>query len=404
MIRTENHLKSIYEDITRLIRQDPNAGPPANFFKGQWGALFYFFYYEQFVDDRNEAAVPLLERLYNQLEISMNSNFTYCNGLSGPFWLLQHLNKHEFIELDMDDIASDFITAAILQGNLFLAQKNFDFLHGAAGISNLLTEFADRPDVRQHLEHFARSLDAFSVATPKGRSIPMFYFHTDPPSPTGTDAFSLAHGTCSLQLILLKIAKAGIVPELCRTLISESMEFVLNHEVKANAHTLSSLFPSSLKADGTPSAGSRISWCYGDVNVAYALWYCGKHYGEERWKQKALDIMYHSAKRNTPESAAVVDTCLCHGTGGNAAIFRRFWHETNDKVFYNCAEEWYDLTDKMIAFSGVEGKHGVKSWQGKDEQWQYCWDILDGSAGTGLALISRRSAEPLPWDEFLLLS
>lgn len=404
MIATENKLSQIHGDLLRLLEHGRELGPAGNLFKGHWGTLFYMFYYEQFIDDSQDIAVPLLEELYNQLEAGPYSNYSFCNGLSGPFWLLQHLNKHEFIELDIDDISADFISAAIASSKIYLFQKNFDFLHGSAGICNLLVEFAHRADVRQHLGEFVRALDEFSIMTPQGRSIPMFFYHTDPPSETGTDAFSLAHGTCALQLILLKICKAGIAPELCRKLIYETMEFVLRHENKGMADTMFALFPSSLSLDGSPSPSSRISWCYGDVNVAYALWYCGKHFGEQQWTNKAVEIMYHSAKRNTFETGNVVDACICHGAGGNAAIFQRFWHETNDKVFYNCAEDWYKLAHDFISFSQDKSKYGIMTWQGKDDQWQYCWDILDGSAGTGLALISRQMAQPLPWDSFLLLS
>ncbi|WP_162903218.1 lanthionine synthetase LanC family protein [Taibaiella koreensis] len=405
MISTAEKHTLIYNDILKMSKSQQGTGFPAdNLFKGAWGALFYMFYYEQYIDDSLDHAVPLLEELYNKLEITQYSNFTYCNGLSGPFWLLNHLNKHEFIELDIADLASDFITAAIAESNFHLASKNFDFLHGSAGICTLLVSFAQRPDVREHLAHFVASLEAFSVMTPRGRSVPMFYYHTDPPSEIGTDAFSLAHGTCSLQILLARIYKAGVAQEQCKRLIYETMDFVLSYEGKPDENTPIALYPSSLNLDGNPPAPSRISWCYGDVNVAIALWECGHLLKEEKWITRALDILRYSTRRNTLESGAVVDTCLCHGTAGNAAMYRRFWHETNDKIFYQCSEDWYNLTDNLIQFSEQKGEHGIRVWQGKDEQWQYRWDLLDGSAGTGLALISRSVSQHLPWDEFLLIS
>lgn len=396
----------IYDDILRHTQGDRNLKLPFgdNLFKGNWGALFFMCYYEQYIDDSLDNAVPLLEKLYNELEITPQSNFTFCNGLAGPFWLLHHLNKYEFIELDIDDLASDFITAAIAESTYHLNGKNFDFLHGSAGICNLLVSFAGRQDVRDHLAYFVSQLAAFTVMTPKGRSVPMFYYHTDPPSSVGTDAFSLAHGTCSLQIILTKIHKAGIMQEQCRQLIGETMDFVLAHEGLPGTGAPPCLYPSSLKLDGQQSPPSRISWCYGDINIAIALWECGNHFGEEKWISKALDILHYNTRRNTLETGGVVDTCLCHGTGGNAAMYHRFWHATNDKAFRQCAEDWYRLTDELISFSDTPGVHGIRAWQGKDDQWQYRWDLLDGSAGTGLALISRMTGKHLPWDEFLLIS
>ncbi len=403
---TEKKHTLIYNDILSYVEGNNQVTQPQsdNLFKGSWGALFFMFYYEQYIDDSLDNAVPLLEKLYNNLEINQYSNFTYCNGLSGPFWLLHHLNKHEFIELDIDDLASDFILAAIAESNYHLNTQNFDFLHGSAGICNLLVSFAGRKDVREHLERFVNTLSEFSVMTDKGRSIPMFYYHTDPPSTIGTDAFSLAHGTASLQIILAKIHKAGVMQEQCKRLIYETMEFVIAHERVPQTGDHFGLYPSSLKLDGEPPVPSRISWCYGDINVAIALWECGNYFKEEKWITRAMNILHYATKRNTLETGGVVDACLCHGTAGNAAMFRKFWHATNDKAFLQCSEDWYNLTDELVSFSEEKGVHGIRAWQGKDDQWQYRWDLLDGSAGTGLGLISRQVNQHLPWDEFLLIS
>lgn len=404
MILTEEKHTLIYEDLLKLWHE--NREPMfhhASLFSGGWGPLFYMFYYEQFIDESKDNAVTLLEQLYQNMTISADSNFTYCNGLTGPFWMLHHLNRHEFIELDVATLAEDCISMALQVSRYYLNEQNFDFLHGSSGICHVLTDFADRPDVREHLQYFVEALDAFSVMTPQGRSLPMFFYHTDPPSETGTDAFSLAHGTCSLQLLLLRIHKAGIVPELCKKLIFETMEFVLHHEEGASYGTTKSLFPSSLSVNEKPHNPSRISWCYGDVNVGLALWYCGRYFGEKNWVTKAMDIMYHSAKRDTCETGGVVDTCLCHGTGGNAAIFQRMWQETNERAFYDCAQSWFRQTHQILAFAEDPSVRGIKMWQGKNG-WQHSWSLLEGSAGTGLALLSEATGKALPWDEFLLIS
>ncbi len=400
MITLEKNQELIYKDLLRVISDKEllqAAGP--NMFKGAWGALFYMFYYEQYVDDTQDNAIPFMEELYNELQAGPGSNFTYCNGLTGPFWLLHHLHKYEFLELDIEDLASDFIRAAIMESDYHLSQNNFDFLHGSGGICNFLVAFSHRPDVKAHLEKFVNALSATCLQTPQGLSMPIFYYHTDPPSPVGTDAFSLAHGTCSMQIILAKIHKAGIAQKTCAELVYGSMEFILNHENKIEG-PLDPLYPASLGE----SRYSRISWCYGDINVAIALWYCGEEFKEERWRTKALNILTHNTKRNTRESAGIVDACLCHGAAGNAAMYLRFWHATNDKAFYQCAEDWYELANQLIGFSEKPSEYGIKVWQGKDDKWQYRWDFLDGAAGTGLSLISRHVDEPLHWDESLLIS
>ncbi|MCW3465567.1 lanthionine synthetase LanC family protein [Chitinophaga nivalis] len=392
---------TIYKDMVAMLQQKSYGQEYADsLFKGPWGALFYLFYYEQYVDDTENHAATFMEKLYEELDTEKNYAYSYCTGLTGPFWLLHHLNKHEFVDIDMDYLIPDFITAAILDSEAHIYSKNFDFLHGSAGICNLLVAYADRPEVRTHLEKFVAGLMDISVMTEKGRSLPVF-FMMEVKADTGVDSFSLAHGSCSLLILLLKIHQAGIATDTCRQLVYESIPFIMNHKNEVKEDGTTALYPGILDGE---SDYSRLSWCYGDFNVALALWYCGKYFQEEKWKQEALDIMHYSIKRDTDTTAGIVDTCLCHGSGGIAAFYRKFWYETNDIAFYHSAEHWHNITLDKLVFSEEANVHGVRAWQGKDKQWEYCWDLLDGSCGVGLALLSHDQQEPLPWDEFLLLS
>jgi lantibiotic biosynthesis protein len=388
----------IYSDILQNFDKNQNVESNHSLFIGSWGALLYLFYYEQFCDPSLDNSTKYLQELYQNLDKNFDQNYSYCSGLSGPFWLLHHLNKYDFIELDIDHLASDFIFGAIAQSNYFISELNFDFLHGSAGICNLLAEFTERKEVRFHLSFFVNSLMSSSVKTDMGLSFPFFYYHSDPASKPGVDAFSLAHGTCSLQIILLRIHHVGIEKELCEHLIKQSMEFILNHE---NEGDKDSLFPTCL--DGK-SISSRVSWCYGDLNVAISLWQCGQYFQIQKWMDKAIAIFKFNINRIIPEASGAVDACLCHGAAGNAAMYMRMWRETREQSFLNCANEWYKNTEAMLKFSDDINTPGILVYQGKDDQWQYRWDLLEGSAGVGLALISKQVGKPLPWDEFMLLS
>src|ERR1041384_2138707 len=120
---------------------------------------------------------------------------------------------------------------------------------------------------------------------------------------------------------------------------------------------------------------SRLSWFYGDLNVALALWHCGKTFSNEDWKQKALHIMHYNIRRDSYEAAGIADSCLCHGAGGIAAFYRRFWQETQDTAFLDCALHWHQQTLAQTAFAGDETTHGIKVWAGDGEEWTYCWDL-----------------------------
>jgi lantibiotic modifying enzyme len=392
---------AIYKDMITLLEQknyDPSCGN--SLFKGPWGALLYLFYYEAYVDDKENNAISCLGKLYNDFDPASGDSYCYCTGNTGPFRLLHHLDKHDFIDIDINYLSKDFVTAAILESELYIAQKNFDFLHGSGGICMLLVEFAGRKDVKILLEKFVTSLMDISRMTSHGRSVPVFPIIASSEQ-TGADAFSLAHGVCSLQLLLLRIHEAGIMQQTCKLLIEESIEFIIHHKNVVHRDSGLGLYPGVL--DGV-SSYSRLSWCYGDLNVAVTLWYCGKYFKEDKWMQEALNIMHYNTRRNTDKMAGIQDACLCHGSSGIAAFYRRFWHETNDKAFYHCAEHWHNNTLQKIAFSGAANIHGISSWQGSEKQWEYCWDLLNGGSGVGLCLLSHDHSAPLPWDELLLLS
>jgi lantibiotic modifying enzyme len=385
----------IYEDILHMLSENDNYNQ-TNLFAGKWGTLLYLFYYEKYHDGSQSRAGEYLESLYEQLDTS-SSNFAYCTGLSGPVWLLSHLSRHGFIDIDLEELTADFIEGAIAQSEHYLSQEDVDFLHGSGGICYLLLDFAHRKDVRAHLHLFVDKLASMSVPAVSGRSFPTFHPLGDA---TGIDAFSLAHGTCAHQLILLRIHQLGIQQDLCAELIQESMRFILAHQ-NANPDRKSALFPASLNGKSTQS---KVSWCYGDLNVGFALWRCGQYFNNTVWKDKALEVFRYNTGRNCLESAVVSDVCFCHGTAGNAAMYLRIAKETGDPQSMQCALDWYQLTEKMLVFPKEEGQHGVEVWRGDEEQWQYDYGILNGSAGVGLALLNQITGQALPWDELFLLA
>ncbi|WP_161596905.1 lanthionine synthetase LanC family protein [Chitinophaga vietnamensis] len=394
-------LQQLYHDLVQLLREERFDADYANsLFKGPWGALLFMFYYEQYADPTADNATALLEKIYEQYSIEEDSSYAFCSGHTGPFWLLDHLNRHGFLEMDMQYLADDFVTATIVQSRDHLDHLNFDFLHGSSGMCNFLLHYSARPDVAAHLQEFVNAMMLHSKMTAHGRSLPLFYTHEKPVG-TFVDAFSLAHGSCSILIILAKIYQAGIAQEQCRQLLLESFPFILHHKNTPAEGSFQALFPAIL--DGH-SINSRLSWCYGDLNVALALWRCGQAINMPAWQEEAKAIMHYNICRNTDEAAGILDNCICHGSGGIAAFYRKFWFETGDIAFYHCASHWQRQAVEKISFDEEGRKHGIKVWQGKDKQWDYAWDLLDGGAGVGLSMLSHLHDTPLAWDECFLLS
>ncbi len=393
-------LQRIYQDTVKILSTYSYNPEHANsLFKGPWGALLFLLYYEQCTDTQTDHAADLLEKIYAAYTPSEEGDYSLCEGHTGPLWLLAHGHKHALIDLDLDQLAY-VIPSVIRQSNQHIAHRHFDFLYGSTGMCHFLLNFAQRPDVVNHLQRFVQGILSISESTAVGRSLPLFHAQDDAPG-VYLNAFSLAHGSCAVLIILAKIYQAGIAQPVCRTLITESIDFIMHHRNKVDDTSSQALYPGIL--DGK-YYNSRLAWCYGDLNVAMTLWRCGKVLSEERWQAEALEIMHYNIHRNTPEAASIVDNCLCHGSAGIAAFYRRFWFETNDRAFYHCAEHWHELALAQLSFSTMPGVYGNKVWLGSKEEWMYAWDLLNGSCGVGLSLLSQLQEEPLGWDECLLLS
>lgn len=399
MTHSGNILTRIYQDLLDALDnpQHSDLGND-NLLQGSWGALLYLFYYEMYVDGTADQAASWLVKLYDRIELHEEAGFSYSIGLSGPLWLLQHLNSREIVEMDLGEMAEGFIEGAILRSKMDMYQDNFDFLGGSAGICYVLTSFTHQEAVRQHLQAFAENLERKAVAAAGGLSLPVSHLHTGTYTAKGEELLGLSHGSCALRMILCRIHEAGIAPYICSRLIYENIRFVMSCR---NPDTAASLYPRVAGATGNTSS---LSWCYGDMGVAVSLWYCGHYFKEDAWMQEALDIMHHNLKRRTPEDTGIKDACLCHGAAGAAVIYHKFWKETGDEAFRDAAIYWYDQTLQTATFRENAGEHsGTKVWDGHTQSWQYSCNILDGSAGVGLALLSQHVDEPLPWMELLLI-
>lgn len=310
--------------------------------------------------------------------------------------MLYHLDKEGIAGIDIDDLADGFLPAAIAESDRWIDERNFDFLHGSTGVVHFLLGFTHIPAVREHLQRFADSLRVTGRQLKQGWSFPIF---TGRDYPEPTDGFSMAHGTCALLNVLTRLHGAGIRKETCKELVYGSISLILqSRNTTGPASSLhASLYP---EARTGRIAWSRLSWCYGDLSVALSLWQCGCYFGEASWKAAATDIMSYNNRR-TLDYSGVKDACICHGTAGAALIYRQFWQETGIGSFYQTSEYWFRQLKDDPSFATHTGRNGLRT--ATEGGWIYCADLLSGSAGAGLALLSQLIDRPLRWQSCLLI-
>jgi hypothetical protein len=213
---------------------------------------------------------------------------------------------------------------------------------------------------------------------------------------------SLSHGMASIAVILSKLHNIkDIDQKMVKPLLEGCVNYILAQEIDKDKYD--SYFPSFAIESMEEMRGSRLAWCYGDLGIAMALWQSGIVLQNETWKNKALEVLIFAAeKRRDLQKNLVMDACLCHGAAGIGHIFYRMWWNTRMQEFKNVADYWFEQTKKMATFA--DGLAGYKKWLGKAEGWTNEYDLLEGIAGIGLALLTYyHEIEPI-WDECLLLS
>ena len=390
-----DHLSLIYRDLTASLKTTADNNNNS-LLCGDWGILLYLFYYEHYIDGDADNALDLLQQLYSRLDETGAEGYTFCNGLTGPFWMLHHLNQQGIVEIDLDALVNGFLPAAIAESEQHLKENNFDFLHGSTGIVHFLVHFAHIPHVKDHLCLFVTALKQMARFQNNTISFPTF---TSLQHPHATDGLSMAHGSCALLVILARLHQAGVVPEACKELIYGNIALILQGRNVEGipSSPYASLYPEALNGK---ASWSRLSWCYGDLSVALALWHCGNYFGEESWCREAIAIVSYNTCR-TIEYSGVKDSCLCHGAAGAAIIFRKFWKETGIASFYDSSEYWFQQVLADPSFETHQQQNGLRV--ATVASHIYRSNLLSGSAGVGLALLSKVQDRLPAWSGCFLI-
>ena len=342
----------------------------------------------------------IIDAVFKEIEQSQNYIFSFCNGLAGIGWTLEHLEQKGYAKYNTNILLEDFdsVLSDVLEHEM--KKGNYDFLHGAIGIVlYFISRIHKNEKLLPVLQKFIVHLNDLSEKQPNGsikwRSV------IDYETKKTVYNISLSHGMASIAAILSRLyAIKGLDKKMVEKLLQDCINYILEQEIDKDRY--GTFFPSYALESTEYLHGSRLAWCYGDLGIAMALWQAGVALQNETWKNKALEVLLFAAeKRKDLEKNMVKDAGLCHGTAGIGHIFYRAWWNTQLLEFKNAADYWFEQTLKISTFA--DGLAGYKTWHGK-EGWINEYDLLTGIAGIGLALLTYYHEIEPTWDECLLLS
>lgn len=388
----------ILEIADELMRRAYNSTDDLSLMDGKAGIAIFFQYLYQLEKDEifYNHSVQLLTEIIDKIALSGCKTHTFCSGLAGIGWTLEHMARLNYIEADTNKILSD--VDLVLEKRMMhdISEGNYDFLHGAIGIGMYFLN--RKKKAKRATINLINQL--YLKGEEEGDSIKWGSIIDYENKKIGYN-LSLSHGISSIVAFLSKAIRSGIDDTKTYKLLKGGINYILSQQNKSD--TSFSYFPAIQQEKSENLKSSRLAWCYGDLGIAMALYHAGITLSDEELLSFALKVLYTSTKRKTLQSGMVVDAGFCHGTAGITHIYNRMYLNTGNPIFLTSMNHWQTKTLDLAIFN--DGLAGYKTYHPeKYGGWSNNVSLLTGIAGIGLSSISAISEVQPFWDECLLLS
>ncbi|MBC9797628.1 lanthionine synthetase C family protein [Sinomicrobium weinanense] len=399
----EELLHAKLKEISHILREKYKESDQTGVLAGTSGIALFQFHYSKFLDTDEFADIGA-EILTDGIE-RINNGYgfpTYCSGLAGTGWVVDHLEQQDFMDAESDELLAelDHYLHGVMVSDI--KEGNYDFLHGALGYGfYFLKRYGNTRSAglkERYKNHLYELIGLLSeLAETDGDKIKWLSVLNRETGEKGYN-LSLSHGMSSIVNFLSRLYKHDIFRTQVHPLLKGGVAYILSH--KNEDSSVMSLFPAWVKEGEDYDRTSRLAWCYGDPGVGVSLWQASKSLEDTGLGQTAVEILKHATRRTAPESSMVRDAGLCHGSFGNAQIFNRMYAETGEEAFREAAAFW--LSDGLEKAVYEDGYAGFKQWRGQDREWRGELTLLEGIAGIGLSIISHLSGDN-SWDECLMI-
>lgn len=394
------HLK--LQEINNVIKKEISKENDIGILDGLSGIALFQFYYSKFLDSEkiHDDALITLKKCFEKI----NNGYclpTFCSGIAGFGWTLDHLVKNNFIELDNDEILSGFDEYIHNVMVFSLNKKNFDFLHGGIGYAlyfiqrykNTLSE-ALKIGYKVKIYEFISLLDSFADKTSNQ------YKWEKVSNGERVYDLSLSHGISSIIGILNKLYEFPEFRESVKGILLGAINYII--ELQYHEDSLS-LYTSEISVENNKNLdSSRLAWCYGDLGIAIVLLQSSYLLKSESLRKKALFIFEFSSKRTNLEQNSVFDLGICHGTMGISHIFNNICHKLNINTFQDTSDYWLNKGLELATYD--DNYLGIKKWNPSIKRFVPDLSLLEGAAGVGLVIINSLAPLNNNWDECLMLN
>lgn len=380
---------------------------PLGLMSGKLGLAYLAAYYAEWTQQEEylDFASTTIDECFEQISESEQNLDTFCDGVAGVAWVVQHFMQKGWLEKD-EETLQQFDEYLEDIGLNYFQQGYYDYLHGGVGVA---LYWLERETGANYLKQVVHLLHEHAVEDHNG----IYWINIDLGMMYRENVvqkqinFSLSHGISSIIYLLTKIHKRGIEVALCEKMILGAIRFIKNHPCDPKE---ACSFPSGLNVDdeGKYSMGypSRLAWCYGDLGMSVILLQVGLHLKENDIIDFAKKIALKTLERNTLEESQVKDAGMCHGIFGVALIYKKLFDYTHDDAFINASTHWFDLGKKYIQEENALDAYTYPNPLEKDSSPE---SLLTGTTGIAFSVfellnVSSKSDDMPHWDQIFLLS
>ncbi len=404
-MKNESLLNEKLKEINSILQWQYTTVADVGVMAGLSGIALFQFYYSKYldVDEHSDIGIEMISNCIEKINDGYSTP-TFCSGIAGLGWTIQHLKTSDFIDIDCDSLLSQFDDYLFDQMLSDFNQGYYDFMHGALGYAFFfLIRFKHTEDEdlkKRYQSYLSESINSLGKLCISKDNVLKWKSDLDIVKSEKVYDLSLSHGISSIINFLSRLHDIDIFKKETKELILGGSNYILSFE-NSNRKNIS-LFPNWIEKETPPQYNSRIAWCYGDLGIGLSLLRAGKSLEDIPIRNKALEILGFTTRRNSLNDTFVYDAGVCHGSYGNALIYKRLFQTSDDISFKKSLDFW--IEDGIQKAIHEDGYAGYKQWNAFKKNWTPKLSLLEGIAGIGLVIIDYLSNEPNSWDECLMIS
>ena len=358
---------------------------------GKIGIAYYL--YHSYVLNGSERVKAQATKLIEEVSASLptllaDRNFSYAEGLAGISYVLNELQQSSFgspnIGAQLGELDKPLFEVALDM----LETGNVEFLYGASGILHYLLNRRNRPEVENYLHILINKLVQLSVKDPVlSESYPSIA------SNKGSQYLdlSLSHGLTGVLLVLLRIQELGIKGAALQPLTEGGIHLMMHYRGQLNSpENPYAIFPFFIdKHTSQTYFGNKLGWSYGDLNQALLLYKAAQIFQHDGYKKMGDLIGTHTLIRRDQHSTGVQDMYFCNGTVGLAHFYKVLFQYSGIESYYDGYHFW--IEQSIIYLMDTLEIQRLGS------------GLIDGLTGTAFTLLSYLYPKQLDWSKTLLL-